>query len=194
VIPPVALKFPIMSLLKIAGGERKGFRLKVPRGAKPTSSFMRKVIFDTLGNLVEGRKVLELFAGSGALALEALSRGASSAVLVDISRGAFHAIRDNIRHLGYGEKAEVFRGDAVKFIRKLDDKFDLILADPPYDYEHYEMLLKELRNVVSPDGIVVLEVSSRMDLKPQKWGFRIWKEKKGGDTRVYFLVPMEGDS
>jgi len=56
------------------------------------------------------------------------------------------------------------------------------------------MLLKELRNVVSPDGIVVLEVSSRMDLKPQKWGFRIWKEKKGGDTRVYFLVPMEGDS
>ncbi len=182
-----------MSLIKIAGGERKGFRLKVPRGAKPTSSFMRKVIFDTLGNLVEGRKVLELFAGSGALALEALSRGASSAVMVDISRSSFLAIRDNIRHLGYGDRAEVFRSDAIKFIRKLDGAFDLILADPPYDYEHYDVLLKELRKVISPEGILVLEVSSRMELKPQKWGFRIWKEKKGGDTRVYFLLPSGED-
>ena len=180
-----------MSLLKIAGGERKGFRLKVPRGTKPTSSFMRKVIFDTLGSLVEGRRVLELFAGSGALSLEALSRGASSAVMVDISRASFLAIKDNIRHLRYGDRAEVFKSDSIKFLRKLDENFDLILADPPYDYEHYDVLLKELRRVVSPEGIVILEVSSRMELKPDKWGFRIWKEKKGGDTRVYFLVPVD---
>ncbi len=178
-----------MSLLKISGGERKGFKLKVPRGTKPTSSFMRKVIFDTLGNLVLKRRVLELFAGSGALSLEALSRGASSAVMVDISRAAFLAIKDNIRHLGYGDRARVFRSDAIRFLRNIDERFDLILADPPYDYGDYQTLLKELRRVVSSEGIVVLEVSSRVELSPGRWGFRIWKEKKGGDTRIYFLLP-----
>lgn len=180
-----------MSFVKIAGGEKKGFKLKVPKGAKPTSSYTRKVIYDTLGDLIRGRRVLELFAGSGALGLEALSRGASEAVFVDISKGSFLAIRENIRHLGYQDRASVFKSDALKFLRKQGDRFDMVIADPPYDYAFYDRLLKAVREVLSDGGIFVLETSSRTRIEPNRYGFRIWKEKGGGDTAIYFLVKEE---
>ncbi len=180
-----------MSFIKISGGEKKGFKLRVPRGAKPTSSYTRKVIYDTLGELVRNRRVLELFAGSGALGLEALSRGAREVILVDISKGSFLAVRENIKHLGYQDRAHVVKSDALKFLRKQVEPFDLIIADPPYDYAFYDRLLKAVRDVLTDEGIFVLETSSRARIEPQKYGFRIWKEKRGGDTAIYFLMKEE---
>src|SRR3954447_26336637 len=117
-------------LIRVTGGELRGRRLHVPKaGVRPTTGMVREAIFAMLGNL-EGASVLDLFAGSGALAIEALSRGAAEATLVDTRpEGA----RRNIDQLGLDDRADVVRSDALRYLRHGDGRsFDLVLCDPPY--------------------------------------------------------------
>jgi 16S rRNA (guanine966-N2)-methyltransferase len=114
----------------ITGGELRGRRLYVPKtGVRPTTGRVREAIFSMLGSL-EGARVLDLFAGSGALGIEALSRGATEATLVD-SRPA--AARRNVESLELAERTDVIRSDVARFLRRVDQgSFDLVLCDPPY--------------------------------------------------------------
>jgi 16S rRNA (guanine966-N2)-methyltransferase len=115
--------------IRVTGGELNGRRLFVPRaGVRPTTGQVREAIFSMLGG-VEGASVLDLFAGSGALGVEALSRGAAHATFVDTKPAA---ARRNIEALDLAGRAEAVGGDAVRFLRRSSETFDLVLCDPPY--------------------------------------------------------------
>ena len=116
--------------MRVTGGELRGRRLQVPRrGVRPTTDKVREAAFSILGN-VTGARVLDLFCGTGALAIEALSRGAAEAVLVDTDPAA---ARRNLEALGLSDRGTTVRSDAARFLRRLEPgSFDLMLCDPPY--------------------------------------------------------------
>src|SRR5215813_9049846 len=122
-------------VIEIVAGEFRRRRLKTPAGDKtrPTSGRVREAWFNILQASIPGARVLDLFAGSGALGLEALSRGAVSAEFVERGRPALEALRANIAALGVGDRATVHRGDAVRFVERLQPgQYDVAFADPPY--------------------------------------------------------------
>jgi 16S rRNA (guanine966-N2)-methyltransferase len=123
--------------VRVVAGTAKGVRLApVPRGVRPVSDMAREGLFSSLGGRVPGARVLDLFAGTGALGVEALSRGAAEAVFVDRSRGAAAVIRDNLGRTHLSEGAAVVVLDVRAFLSRNDKNgapFDLVLADPPYD-------------------------------------------------------------
>ncbi len=120
--------------MRIIAGRWKGHRLKALRGkgVRPTADRVREAWMSALGGRVVGARVLDLFAGSGALGLEALSRGASSVVLVERARGALRVVRSNIELLGVGSECTVVANDVFQFLNVAGERFDLALADPPY--------------------------------------------------------------
>lgn len=150
--------------MRIVAGSAKGVRLgPVPRGVRPVSDMAREGLFSSLGPSVAGSRALDLFAGTGALGIEALSRGAAEAVFVERSRGAVGAIRDNLRRARVEEGAVVVGMDVRAFLRR-DDKdgapFDLVFVDPPYDLDTSEVegVLGDLAQgwLASPHGRVIL--------------------------------------
>jgi 16S rRNA (guanine966-N2)-methyltransferase len=120
-----------MPELRITGGELGGRRIHAPKGTKlrPTTERVREAVFSILGDISDAR-VLDLFAGTGALAIEALSRGAGEATLVDTYP---RAARENVKALGLTDRATVIRADAIRFLRRAQQgSYDLVLCDPPY--------------------------------------------------------------
>jgi 16S rRNA (guanine966-N2)-methyltransferase len=122
--------------VRIVAGTAKGVRLSsVPRGVRPVSDMAREGLFSSLGPAVLDARVLDLYAGTGAMAIEAISRGAAHAVLVERNRAALRTIRDNLERTRVADRAEVVGGDVAKVLAgdDLGRPFDLVLADPPYD-------------------------------------------------------------
>ena len=121
-------------VLRVISGIAKGRKLKLPSGldVRPTSDMVKESIFDIIQFDIEGRRVLDLFAGTGQLGIEALSRGASSCVFIDSSPAASRLIRDNLKLCGLVETASVFTRDALRFLEG-GERFDLIFVDAPYD-------------------------------------------------------------
>jgi 16S rRNA (guanine966-N2)-methyltransferase len=150
---------------------------------RPTSERVREAIFASLGSLdaVEGATVLDLFAGTGAMGIEALSRGAVHATLVDDDAAAVEAIRANLATTGLAGQATVVRSDVVRFLDGCGQTFDVAVADPPYSYDGWADVLARLRA-----RLVVLESGSELDLGPA------WEEvrtKRYGDTVVTLARP-----
>jgi len=141
-------------------GSARGRRLVTPVGTevRPTSDRVREALFNSLGSLdaVVGARVVDLFAGTGALGIEALSRGADHAVFVDTSARALEAVRDNLAACGMEDRARVVRADASGHLRSTVDAVDLVLADPPYAFDGWPELLVQAA-VVAPGGLVVVE-------------------------------------
>ena len=130
--------------MRIISGEWRGRRLQVPKGkgVRPTTDRVRESWMAALGGSLDQATVLDLFAGSGALGLEALSRGAQYVTFVEIARGALRALRGNIETLGAGDRCRVIKGDAMAFARGPNrGVFDLVLADPPYEKGYATELL-----------------------------------------------------
>ncbi len=123
--------------MRVIAGTAKGTRLgPVPRGARPVSDRAREGVFSSIARDVPGARCLDLFAGTGAMGVEALSRGAGSCVFVDRSRHAEAAIRDNLRRTGFEDRAEVVPADAATFVDATPSgPFDLVFVDPPYDLD-----------------------------------------------------------
>ncbi len=149
------------------GGSKRGRPLRAPRGSqtRPTSDRVREAMFDMLASRIDlnGLVVVDLFAGSGALGIEALSRGAHSAVFVERSSTALPAIRANLVATGLdGSRSEVFRGDAMGFVLR-DRRFDVAFVDPPYSFGDWARLLGHLKA-----SLVVLESSTPVEL-PAGW-------------------------
>jgi 16S rRNA (guanine966-N2)-methyltransferase len=167
--------------ISITGGELRGRRLHVPKtGVRPTTGRVREAIFSILGT-IDGARVLDLFSGSGALAIEALSRGASEAVLVDTHPAA---ARRNIGSLGLHDRAEVTRGDAVRFLRRAaPGSFDLVLCDPPYRLADRLAadLVQLIPGVLAEGGRVMSESSPR---RPLDMRMRLLTERSYGDTMI----------
>jgi 16S rRNA (guanine966-N2)-methyltransferase len=173
--------------VRIVAGTCKGARIFAPKGVatRPTSDRVREAVFDLVGP-VDGAVVLDLYAGSGALGLEALSRGAASAVFVESDRGACRAIVRNLEKLRLAN-AEVACRNVLGFLAAERRRFDLILVDPPYDVLESEAvrLARYLPPVLSVDGLVVLESSSRVE--PQLPPLAPTTSRRYGSTRVTLL-------
>jgi 16S rRNA (guanine966-N2)-methyltransferase len=168
--------------VRIVAGRYKGRRLRMPRGAqtRPTADRVREALFSMLGD-VSGARVLDLYAGSGALALEALSRGADSAVLVERDPRATAAIRANIDAVG--ANAELRRQDALGFLTGSEGTFDLVFCDPPYDSgpRIAGPLAERLPAVLVEGARIVTESDKR---RPLELPFPLLTERTYGDTRI----------
>ena len=162
--------------MRVVAGSAKGTRLApVPAGTRPLADRAREGLFSSLGSLVQDARVLDLFAGTGAMGIEALSRGARSAVLVDSAPGALAVVRENLRRTRLGRRATVRRQDALRALRRGLGVFDLVLMDPPYRIA--EPVLDEVVGEVARSGAagpgarVVLTRPSRgyMPVIPLDW-------------------------
>ena len=169
--------------MRVIAGRYGGRRLTTPKGAatRPTADRVREALFSVLGD-VTGMTVLDLFAGSGALGIEALSRGASSAVFVERAAPALAALRANLGALG--AEAEVHRGDARAFVRNASAAgrtYDLVFVDPPYrDAERLGGEL-DLATVIAPRGRLVVESDRRQPLPVE---LPVTFERRYGDTLI----------
>jgi len=135
--------------LRIIAGRWKGHRLKSPRdrGMRPTSGKVREAWMSALGNDILGASVLDLFAGSGALGLEALSRGAKSVVFVEANLGSMKILKENVGLLSLGSEVTVVKADAINYIKNLGKKnFDIAVADPPYGKGYAKELIESFRD------------------------------------------------
>jgi 16S rRNA (guanine966-N2)-methyltransferase len=173
--------------MRIIAGERKGHTIYAPKGldTRPTSDRVRENIFNIVAPWVEGARVLDLYAGSGAMGLEALSRGAEAAVFVEADGDAVRAIERNLDKLRL-TRATVLRMDASTGLAQeaaAGRKYDLVLADPPYAMTDYDTLAHYLPRVLAEDGLLVLESSARSD-EPELPGLTSRTTRKYGSTRV----------
>lgn len=179
-----------MTPLRVTGGELGGRHLRVPRhGVRPTSDRVRESGFAILGDLTD-MTVLDLYAGSGALGIEALSRGASFAVFVEQSSTSLAALRHNLATLGIEARSRVVRGDALRALRRLGGegrRFDLVLVDPPYATP-VEPVLRALvaYRLVSSGGAVVVERGRGHALSGVE-GLRQVEQRAYGDTVLFRL-------
>jgi 16S rRNA (guanine966-N2)-methyltransferase len=168
--------------MRIVAGEFRGRRLAAPRGVRtrPTADRVREALFSILGD-VSGARVLDLYAGSGALGIEALSRGAESAVFVEREPRAVAAIERNLASIGLGER--VVRGDALRFLAAEQGMFDLVFCDPPYDSASRLAgpLAKHLPALTSDHARIVTESDKR---NPLELPFPLVTERTYGDTRI----------
>jgi 16S rRNA (guanine966-N2)-methyltransferase len=168
--------------VRIVAGEFKGRRLRMPRGAptRPTADRVREALFSMLGD-VTGARVLDLYAGSGALGIEALSRGAATAVFVERDARAAAAIRANLDAVGV--EAEISGQDALAYLTRADGVFDLVFCDPPYDCgpRIAGPLAERLPALLSEAARIVTESDKR---KPLELPFPLLRERTYGDTRI----------
>jgi 16S rRNA (guanine966-N2)-methyltransferase len=167
--------------MRIIAGSHRGQRIAAPRGrdTRPTSDRVRENAFNLIGP-VDDADVLDLFAGSGALGLEALSRGASSATFVESDREAVRTINANLDKLKL--RGTVLREDALRTVARERRTFDLILCDPPYDYDQ-QRLAPHLAGLLAPDGLLVYETSGRAD-PPAVPGLDVRTSRKYGSARL----------
>src|SRR5579872_3386296 len=147
--------------LRIIGGRFKGRFLKAPKASttRPTQGMLREAVFNICQNQIDGARFLDLFAGSGEMELEAISRGAASAAFVKQNRGAINCIKENIQTLENERAAEIVSLDAVKalaFLEKRKMQFDIVYIDPPYD-RPIKDLLESLIPVLAAEAIIFIE-------------------------------------
>lgn len=174
--------------MRIISGTKKGFLIKGPPsvkipGLKPMPDKVREAIFNILGNWVNGKKVLDLYAGTGAVGLEALSRGASSVTFVENSKRTVKLINDNLKKLDF--RGSVFTEDATRFIKCTDEKYDLIFITPPHKEINFEVpgLAKER---INKNGVIVLESDSKEDI-PQFEDLDTLDQRIYGKLKITFL-------
>ena len=166
--------------MRVVAGTLKGRRLRAPSSARPTADRVREALFSILGD-VTGARVLDLFAGSGALGIEALSRGAGAATFVERDARAAALVRRNLDSLDLA--GAVVRRDALSFLRSADGPYDLVLIDPPYDSASRlaEPLSELLPRLLSEDARIVTESDKRT---PLLLPFPLARERLYGDTRI----------
>jgi 16S rRNA (guanine966-N2)-methyltransferase len=184
---------------RIIAGAARGLRLEVPgSGTRPTSDRVRESLFGALesADAIVGARVLDLYAGSGALGLEALSRGASSLDLVERSRPAAAVVRRNVGTVTKaltGATARVHESAVLPYLKRATGPWDLVFTDPPYDIGDDAMNadLAALAPLLSPDAVVVIERakrSTRPDVAAA--GLEAFREKVYGDTAVWWAQPV----
>ena len=178
--------------LRIIGGDWKGQRLRfdgVP-GLRPTSDRNRETLFNWLQPVLPGSHCLDLFAGSGALGLEAISRGAASALLVERDRRALASLRANIKRLGADDRVRLHGGDALRFLAEPKRPYDIVFLDPPFSSDLVEPVCRALAagDWVTDGGHIYVEhARQQQPAFPAHW--RILRERTAGDVRFLLLQP-----
>jgi 16S rRNA (guanine966-N2)-methyltransferase len=171
--------------LRVAGGEARGRRLKAPKGIRPTQGMVKQAIFNLVGPGIEGATVLDLFAGSGALGIEALSRGAARVTFVDRAPRGLAILRQNLEVLGLNDRAHVVRGDVVRWLEVAPEEVggaSLVFLDPPYD----DAVLDRALRVIDRSGsaATVIAEHSRRQVMPSLAHLKVDRQRRYGDTMV----------
>lgn len=178
--------------MRVIAGKYKGRTLVAPKGsARPTLDRMKETLFNILNFKLRGAAVLDLFAGSGQLAIESLSRGASRAVLCDNDRDAVDAIKSNFGKIG--EKAELYSCNYEQCLINLYGKFDVVFVDPPYRSNYYVDVLNRLGqlSLLADEGIVVCEHLAETDLPQTVGALCLYDSRKMGTVKFDFYKRSE---
>jgi 16S rRNA (guanine(966)-N(2))-methyltransferase RsmD len=185
--------------MRITGGSLRGRLLRAPIGkaTRPTSSKVREAVFNIVGDRIADARVLDLFAGSGALGIEALSRGALFAAFVESSPAAEKAILENLEELELDDRAQVMRGSVTNALERLSgagEKFRIVFADPPYAGRVAEETLSAVAasGVLAPDSIVIVEHTKRQELSGEFGSLSLASSHRYGDT-VVSVYAWSGD-
>ena len=187
-LPPAKPDFILertVILMRVITGSARGKKLKTPENydIRPTTDNVKEALFNIIQFDIEGRRVLDLFAGTGQLGIEALSRGAKSCVFIDESRDAVKIVKDNLKACRLS--APVLQENALSYLRR-GERFDLIFVDPPYDAGLYEPVLNTLNSVdnLSDGGIIICEARRETELPELEAPYRKGKEYRYGKVKL----------
>lgn len=179
--------------MRVIAGSARRLLLKAPDGmdTRPTADRVKESLFNMLNPDLYGCAFLDLFSGSGAIGIEALSRGAQRAVLVDASMECAGIIKQNLEVTRLGENAEIINEDVYAAIERLGrrgDKFDIIFMDPPYAAGYYVPVMEAIKkaDILAAEGYIVAESAKEVDFTAAE-GFKIFKERKCGPAVMNFL-------
>ncbi len=172
--------------MRVITGTAKGRRLITLEGEdiRPTAAKVKGAIFNSIQFDIEGRKVLDLFAGSGQLGIEALSRGAAKAYFVDLSRDSIKVVTENLEHCKLKDNAIVFNGDSLSFLKTTREKFDIVFIDPPYKKQLAEKALSLVLNVLNDGGIIVCETDIKEELPEAVGNYTVTKQDTYSKTKL----------
>ena len=174
--------------MRVITGSARGRRLKELEGleTRPTTDRVKEGLFNILQCDIEGRRVLDLFAGTGQLGIECLSRGAASAVFVDRRADAVKLVRENLEITGLQDRARVVQGDAVEYLRALREKFDLVFLDPPYASGLLEKSLEQLTrfDILREHGIIVCESGTEWSVPTLAPPYEAGREYRYGQIKL----------
>lgn len=180
--------------MRVIGGNARGRHLKVPKGepVRPTAAKVKESLFNILAHDLSGAKVLDLFAGTGNLSIEALSRGAAEAMLVDSSVQSGKAIRENLRRLGLTDRTRVWITPvtrAVRLLARRGETFDTIFLDPPYENNWVGATLKLIARggLLRQTGVLIAEHSIREQLEPRYDSLVLYDRRRYGSTLLSFF-------
>jgi len=182
--------------MRVITGKARGTNLQAPVGdevTRPTSEKVKEAEFSAIQFLISGARVLDLFAGSGQLGIEALSRGASYAVFVDASRDSCNVIKANLAKTGFSDSARVANTDYMRFIASCGDKFDIIFSDPPYRKQLAFRSLEHLAEILAAGGIIMCETEATEQMPEEIGKLRLKKEYKYGKTKIWMYGNLISD-
>ena len=184
--------FVIIFFMRVVAGKYGGRPLKTLAGktTRPTTDKVKGAIFNMIGPYFDGGRVLDLYAGSGSLAIEAISRGMTSAILVEKDRRAQAIINQNLKMTREEERFELLKMEANQSLERITGHFDLVLLDPPYAKEQIVTDIEKMaeRELLSNDALIVCETDKSVDLPEEIAGLGIWKQKIYGSSKVTVYV------
>ncbi len=179
--------------MRIISGCRRGHKLLEfeGRGVRPTTDRVKESIFNLIQDHIPGAEILDMFAGSGALSFEAVSRGAAHAVLLDNDSRSIELIRKNVSGLGFEDKCTVTQKSCFDYLKQRGKKYDIIFLDPPYNKGYIEPALTAIvsNDALSDEGIIVLE-SDNTDFRSDIEGLGIYRQRKYGRTFITIYRKM----
>ncbi|MCH9617555.1 MAG: Ribosomal RNA small subunit methyltransferase D [Chlamydiia bacterium] len=185
-------------MVRIGSGKFKGREIKTPdtRLTRVSTSYSRKVIFDTLMPYLQDATILDLFAGSGSLGIEGISRGAKSVLFIDSETKPYKTIKDNLNRLEINDTCTVLKKDVISFLNACTASYDLIFLDPPYSktIEEIKHILTTIDkgSILNREGVICFEMSTKYakEIIGSNYShFTLFKEKKKGETTLLFFKP-----
>lgn len=178
--------------MRVITGSARGRRLITLEGddVRPTTDIVKEAMFSIIQFELEGSRILDLFGGCGQLSIEALSRGAESAVIVDSSKKSIEVIKKNLETTSFTKKAVVINSDAAAFLSRRTEKYDIALLDPPYSKGILEKVLPKVPDVMEKTGVIICEAPYG-DVLPEEVGeFRLMKKYRYGKTGLFlYRIP-----
>ena len=183
--------------MRVITGIARGRRLKEPQGleTRPTTDRVKEGIFSSIQFEIEGRRVLDLFGGTGQMGIEALSRGAAHCTFVDLRKEAVGIIRENLKLTGLEGQATVVQGDALTFLTRCREKYDVIFLDPPYASDLLKKAMETIPaiDIVTENGIIVCENGSTTGWPEVEPPYRLQKEYRYGKIKLTVYRHLGGE-
>ncbi|MDE5993973.1 MAG: 16S rRNA (guanine(966)-N(2))-methyltransferase RsmD [Oscillospiraceae bacterium] len=172
--------------MRVITGEARGRRLITLEGddVRPTTDKVKEGMFNIIQFDIPGANVLDLFAGSGQLGIEAISRGAKHCCFVDASKRSLDVVKENLKNCGFEKRASTFSGDSLSYAELTKDTFDIVFLDPPYRKRIIDKVLPLIASKVSDGGIIVCETSNEEELPKTAGDFSLAREYKYGKIKI----------